>query len=333
MFQNFKLRRDLTIISLGAMLAGCGGSPLSAPPASIGAVPQARTHQPTGRSWMSPTASGQDLLYVTDGEDVYAYAYPHGQLVGELTGFVDALGECVDAAGDVFIVTPANKSNSSGIIYEYPHGGTSPIARLSDPNPVYGCAVDSHSGNLAVVGGGVAVYKHASGEPVIYDGSVGFYFCGYDTKGNLYLSAETQDPDQDQLDGLPAGGNQVEQITLSVPLYNEDYSSPPSVQWDGKYMTVSSTAEREPVYLYRLRISGDTAKVVGTTTLSSKRNTLKSGQIWIQGNRALGADFNGKASGGVDSWSYPNAAKPRGIVPHTVSLFPFGIVVSPAVSQ
>lgn len=333
MFQNFKLRRDLAIISLGAMLAGCGGSPLSAPPASIGAVPQARTHQPTARSWMSPTASGQDLLYVTDGEDVYAYAYPHGQLVGELTGFVDALGECVDAAGDVFIVTPANKSNSSGIIYEYPHGGTSPIATLSDPNPVYGCAVDSHSGNLAVVGGGVAVYKHASGEPVIYGSSEPFYFCGYDTRGDLYLSATNgRYGDQEQLVQLAKGSSTFDQISLGVTLYANN-SSPSSVQWDGKYMTVSSSVEREPTHLYRLRISGDSAKVVGTTTLSSKRNTLKSGQIWIQGNRALGADFNGKASGGVDSWSYPNAAKPRGIVPHTVSLFPFGIVVSPAVSQ
>jgi len=329
MFQNFKLRRDLTVISLGAMLAGCGGSPLSAPGALVGAVAQARAHQPHARSWIDRTASGQDLLYVSDGnESVYVYTYPRGQLVGTLTGFISPLGECVDPAGDVFVVAANDLSRSSGIIYEYAHGGTSPIATLSDPNPAYGCAVDSQSGNLAVVGGGVAVYKHASGEPVIYGSSEPFYFCGYDTRGDLYLSATNgRYGDQEQLVQLAKGSSTFDQISLGVTLYANN-SSPSSVQWDGKYMTVSSSVEREPTHLYRLRISGDSAKVVGTTTLSSKRNTLKSGQIWIQGNHALGADYNGKARGGVDSWSYPNAGKPRPVVPHSVNLFPFGIAVS-----
>jgi hypothetical protein len=315
------------------MLAGCGVSSLSNPPTSVGTVRQAEGHQPPLRSWMDPGASAQDLLYVNDGnENVYVYAYPRGHLVGTLTGFVAPTGECIDPAGDVFIVAANNLSRSSGIIYEYAHGGKSPIATLSDPNPAYGCAVDPRSGNLAVAGGGIAIYKHASGQPVIYDGSNGFYFCGYDTKGNLYLSSPTQYLDQDQLGRLSAGGSQVEQISLNVKLYNEDFSSPSSVQWDGKYVTVSSAAEREPVYLYRLHISGDSATVVGTTTLSSKKNVLKSGQVWIRGNRVLGADFF-RGKGGVDLWSYPDAGEPRSIVTNKLNLAPFGIAVSPAASQ
>jgi hypothetical protein len=343
MFQKFSFRHGLTSVSLGAMLAGCGGSPPSVPPASTGAVPQARTHQPPARSWMASTAPGRSLLYVTNGEDVYVYTYPQGDLVGTLTGFISALGECVDSAGDVFIVSLADLSGSSSIIYEYAHGGTNPIATLHDPAPAFGCAIDPTSGNLAVAGGyrsglstygDVAIYPNAQGNPSMYYSSTlpPFRLCGYDPKGNLYLSADTVYLDQDQLVRLPSGSGAFEQISLNHRLYVGS-SAPSSVQWDGKYMTASSSVSRQPVYLYRLRISGDNAKVIGTTTLSSKRNTLKSGQIWIQGNRALGADFNGKASGGVDSWSYPNAGRPRPVVPHTANLFPFGITVSTAAPQ
>jgi hypothetical protein len=333
MFQNFNLRRELTGAFLVAMLAGCGGYAMSASDRLIGAAPPVRARQPA-RSWIAPTASGKTLLYVSDGnENVYVYTYPQGQHVGTLTGFIQPSGECVNSAGDVFIVSQANESRTSGIIYKYAHGGSSPIATLIDPNPAYGCAVDLRSGDLAVAGGGVAVYKQGSGDPVIYDGSEGFYFCGYDTKGNLYLSArDTQYLGQDQLARLPAGRSQVEQIGVNVTLYDGDFASPSSVQWDGEHVTVSSAPEGQPVYVYRLHISRDRATVVGTTTLSSQKNGFKSGQVWIQGSRALGADLI-RGRGGVDLWSYPNAGKPRSIVGNRVNFAPFGIAVSPAASQ
>jgi hypothetical protein len=333
MFQNFDFRRGLSGACLVAMLAGCGGFAISASDRSIGAAPPARARQPT-RSWMAPTASAKTLLYVNDGdENVYVYTYPQGHHVGTLTGFIQPSGECVNSAGDVFIVTQANESRTSGIIYEYAHGGSSPIATLIDPNPAYGCAVDPRSGNLAVAGGGVAVYKQGSGDPIIYDGSEGFYFCGYDTKGNLYLSArDAQYLDQDQLARLPAGGSQVEQIGVSVTLYDGDFVSPSSVQWDGEHVTVSSAPEGQPVYLYRLHISGERATVVATTTLSSQKNGFKSGQVWIQDSRVLGADLI-RGRGGVDLWSYPNAGKPRSIVGNRENFAPFGITVSPLVAQ
>jgi WD40 repeat protein len=338
MFQSFNFRWGLTGACLVAMLVGCGGSPLSATPTPAGAGLQAPADQPPGRSRLDSTNSGQDLLYVNDGDEyVYVYTYPQGHLIDTLTGFIFPLGECVDSAGDVFVVTQGNKYDNSGIIYEYAHGGTSPIVTLSDPNPAFGCGVDPQSGNLAVAGRGVAIYKHASGEPVIYGGSEGFYFCGYDRKGNLYASTTNgRYGDQEQLVRLAKGSSTFEQITLSVTLYANG-NFPSSVQWDGKYMTVSSTSEGivgghdGPVYLYRLRISGDNATVVGTTTLSSRKNNFKSGQTWIQDNHVLGADFF-RGRGGVDLWSYPNAGEPRGIIPDKTNLAPFGIAVSPAVS-
>jgi hypothetical protein len=292
---------------------------------------------------MDPTASGQDLLYVTSGDYVLVYTYPQGHLVGTLTGFTSPLGECVDSASDVFIVTLANKYGSSGIVYEYAHGGTQPIATLNDPAGGYGCAIDPTSGNLAVANmadsknpygdyGDVAVYANAQGDPTMYYSSefVSFGLCGYDAKGNLYLST-FQYGSQSQIVRLPADSGKFELISLKVTLYN--WSALPSVQRDGKYMTVSSSPPREPVYVYRLRISGEKATVVGTTTLSSKKNGEKSGQIWIQGKRVLGAAYFFRGKGGVDSWSYPDAGEPRTIVPRTVRFAPFGIAVSPATSR
>jgi hypothetical protein len=283
---------------------------------------------------MDPAASRQPLLYVADGEDVYVYTYPQGHLVGTLTGFI-GLGECVDSAGNVFIVS-ASDSGGTAIVYEYAHGGVQPIATLYDPTPAFGCAVDPTSGDLAVAGkyasgsyfyGDVAVYADAQGKPNMYYSStfLPFILCGYDPEGNLYISTETQYLNQDQLVRLPAASSNFEQISLNVKLYDE--GAAPSVQWDGKYMTASSTLSREPTYLYRLHISGNSATVVGTTTLSSKKNILKSGQIWIQDNHVLGADFF-RGRGGVDSWSYPSAGEPRNVVPNKADLVPFGIAIS-----
>jgi hypothetical protein len=79
------------------------------------------------------------------------------------------VGACADANGDVFIVESLS-------INEYAHGGTQPIATLSDPSGYgFGCAVDPTTGNLAVVNDGsryistdVLIYHNASGEPVGY---------------------------------------------------------------------------------------------------------------------------------------------------------------------
>jgi len=314
------LRCALSCCAAAAMLAGCGGS--QPPIGASGALPQASalaTHADHGKSWMKPEAKSKELLYVTSGDDVYVYTYPQGRLVGTLTGFMSPLGECVDAAGNVFIVTLANKYGSSGIVYEYAHGGTQPIVTLNDPAGGYGCAIDPTSGNLAVANmadsnnpygdyGDVAVYANAQGGPTMYYSSefASFGLCGYDAKGNLYLSTFLYGS-QSQLVRLAADSSEFELISLKVTLYN--WSALPSVQRDGKYMTVSSSAPREPAYVYRLRISGDTATVVGTTTLSSKRNGTKSGQIWIEGKRVLGAAYFFRGKGGVDSWSYPNAGE------------------------
>jgi hypothetical protein len=132
-----------------ALLSACGASqpPIGAP----GAMPQSlgtSTHLMRRPSWMAPDATRKNLLYISDvgTNDVYVYESLSLKLAGTLTGFSEPQGECSDAAGNVWITN----TNMSQII-EYAHGGTTPIATLSDPYefPV-GCAVDPRSGNLAV---------------------------------------------------------------------------------------------------------------------------------------------------------------------------------------
>ena len=112
--------------------AGCGGA------RSTGAMPQ--TAAGSAQTAANPgSKSGGDLLYVDDGGTDYsgayalAYTYPQGKHVATLTGFRRLTGECSDANGDVFIVAPGEELSNPTTVYEFAHGGTSPIAELSDP--------------------------------------------------------------------------------------------------------------------------------------------------------------------------------------------------------
>jgi hypothetical protein len=191
-------------LSVGILLFGCGAPQATTP---SGATPQPASTRAVRGSWMKPGTSGQDLLYTAGGENgrgiVYVYTYPQGALVGTLTGMIQPSGVCTDSAGNVFIVAYTTGSLGSSTIYEYAHGGTSPVAMLSDPGVALGCAVDPKTGNLAVANtsdftnpyeddwGDIAIYPEARGNPKIYydDGFPAFYNCGYDNEGNLYVSA------------------------------------------------------------------------------------------------------------------------------------------------
>ncbi|MGB8909422.1 MAG: hypothetical protein WCC84_11805, partial [Candidatus Cybelea sp.] len=281
-----------------------------------GVVPVRVQGPPATKSWIDATASRGDLLYIAatpifPNGVVYVYTYPQRKLVGTLTGFAEPFGECTDSAGDVFIVAFSNTSSSlSSTIYEYAHGGTSPIATLSDPNVAFSCAVDPMTGNLAAAGDGVAVYQHAAGNPTIYNSSDAFKFCGYDNHGNLYLTARSDHyGNQAQLVRLSSGSNEFDQIQLGTKLY-AGIRLWPSVQWDGKHMTVSSNPNGNPISIYRLRISGSSATVIGTTEVSSAKNNY-SGQTWIRGDTIIGTGNTKRAYESAFFWRYPTGGVAR----------------------
>jgi len=338
----------LASCAVAAMLVGCGGSP---PPIGMpGAMPQSRvTPAGAGRSWMKPGTSNQDLLYVTGYEDeglVDIYTYPQGEKVGAITGLVAPQGACVDAAGNVFVTDRAPESNSS-VIYEYAHGGTTPIATLSDPAFATGCAVDPATGNLAVSGvigtthyrGAVAVYANAEGTPSMYYGAksiVGFLYCVYNNHSDLYVTEYFNDSGEAYAVGrLAHGRSRIDQIMINKPIRGFP-ELPPSALWDGKRVVISSvrTGPDGKVSLYRLAISGKTARVVGTTVLNhcGRRETV--GQAWLFGGMVFSSIFQHYYSH-IAWWRYPNGGKPSGISSRVFvsPTQPLGLTLSPAQSS
>ena len=305
-------RYALTIGVTAALLAGCGGSqsPIGAPP-----VPQSHAlagYADHGGSWMLPEAKSQDLLYISASPywpngDVYVYTYPQGHLVGDLSGLFKPVGECADSQGNVFVVTLSSASTSSNV-YEYAHGGTTPIATLSDPNVALSCAIDPQTGNLAAGGDGVAIFSSAQGIPAIYNSSFAFKHCGFDNRGDLYLSAlSSQYGDQAQLIRLTKGSAAFQTIVVNAKLYSSARLWP-SVQWDDNRLVVSSNRDDEPITFYRLRVKGAMASVTGATTVTTANNNY-SGQTWIQGGRALAAG-NHKHHQMAFLWKFPEGGPP-----------------------
>jgi hypothetical protein len=122
-------------------------------------------HPDSRKSWMKHEANNQRLLYVSDvaTDDVDVYAYKSGSLVGQLTGFNEPQGICSDKAGNVYITNTLDSN-----IFEYAHGGTSPVQKFDDPGqlPVdCDATIDGlTAANIGTTGGGV-------GSLSIYEGT------------------------------------------------------------------------------------------------------------------------------------------------------------------
>ena len=269
---------------------------------------------------MAPDAKPQDLLYVSDlaTYDVNVYSYPGGKFEGKLTGFGGPEGECTDATGDVFI---ANFAGSN--ILEYAHGGTSPIATLSDPGyyPV-GCSIDLTTGNLAVANyvttggggqGGVVIYKDAKGSPKAYTDPkiVSTSYCGYDGAGNLFVDGLTSSSTFAFAE-LPRGGTSLKNVSL-----NQTIGIPGGIQWDGSHVTVGDRATN---VIYRFAISGTNGKKTGSTQLTGASEVS---QFWIDGVRVIGSD---PVAGNVRFWNYPTGGSPAKTITGLVQ--PVGATVS-----
>ena len=241
-------------------------------------------HDERVSSWMRTGAASLDLLYVSDEgtNAVYVYSWPQARLVGKLTHISYPQGECGDAAGHVFI-TSFDPSYGSRIL-KYAHGGTKPLLRVEDKGYfASGCAIDS-DGNLAATNlettdlrfGNLAVYNRLGQLVGLYaGGGMAFYFfCGYDSAGNLYVDGAR---DFNPYDGfafaeLPAGSSALTNISL-----NQSFNYPGGVQWDGTYVAVGDSYENA---IYRFSIKGSGGTEVGSTPLEGGSYVL---QFWIQG--------------------------------------------------
>ncbi len=277
-----RLKRGLGMALTAVLLAACGGGTAPQSSSSLPAVESlnARYANPE-RSWIRPGAASGTLLYVSsiNTEAVYIFSYPRLRLVGYLGQFGHQLaGICSDQKGNVFVP----QFNHPKIL-EYAHGGTKPIASLKLPGSYpYTCAVDPTTGNLAVAAafynGGVrvAIYNSAKGKPAIYsDPYAKGPLCGYDNHSNLFVDGSGKSRNF-VLSELAKGATSFSEITV-----NYDIRSSGNVQWDGKYITVLDGSYG---VIYRLKIAGSSATVVGSTTLNDAGGAFGS---WIHGHHVI----------------------------------------------
>lgn len=321
-------RTSLWLSAIAAIAtSGCGSAPPV--PTLSQALEQGYRSRPGANagaavSWMAPEAKTDDLLYVGgNNAELTVYSYPKGKLVGAVQNpdFYVLSGECVDAAGDIFVTSLGN-----GKIFEYKHGGKKPIATLQAAtiDPV-DCSVDPTTGNLAVTtlgfgsSGNVAVYPHASGSPTNYtDPNIYYYFfCSYDDQGNLYVDGQEESPRPFRFAELPRGSGTFTDVTL-----NQTIDWPSSVLWDGKYVAVGDEVTPD---VYEFAVSGSTGTLEASTPINGVQYD---DAFWLRGSRILVATGGGSYQS-IEFFGYPAGGNPIKAITKGVA-GPGGLTISPA---
>jgi hypothetical protein len=330
-------------ISAGLVIAtfsACAQSPLRTNP--VGPEAALTASQPlaaTNGSWMAPEAKTSNLLYVAaSGNVIYALSYPRGKIVGELTGFPgNPQYLCVGRRGDLFVTIPGGGSNISQI-YGFRHGGSRPIAKLTDPGNAQGCSVDTTTGDLAIANlhsdigrihyGTIVIFKKARGSPKVYrTKNVGeFEFCTYDSQGNLLADGGDR-RFRFALVMLPHAAHQFQQITLNQPPRRLG-----PVQWDGTNFALGYAGTNT---LYQIAVSGSSASVVKTIRLRSMRLNELFEQFWVQGDAIIAILAKpGGHSEYLGFWPYPGGGTYTKILRHLGSeQYMTGVAVSTASSR
>lgn len=317
-----------------AMLAGCGGTgvqlghpglPFAPSFRAAGPLPLTAPSSRGRRSWTSAGAKRiKKLMYVAGAflNTVYVYDYEKRKLVGELTGFDQPNGECVDRKGNIWITSWQGTTTT-----EYAHGGTSPIATLTTTQTFQtACSIDPTTGNLAVgtFYGTLYVFKNARGTPATYSSQACPYLWGpgYDDKGNLFVEAEATGTSAVLICELPHRGK-----SLKVVPFNWTIHYGADVMWDGKYMTFADQSFggselQAGVYQAKLNASGDLT-LVGSTKLADPCGNSDVIQPFIvgrtntpenmkQGTAATGS--NNSCLTNVDLWPYPSGGNPSYVI-------------------
>jgi hypothetical protein len=273
---------------------------------------------------MSPLAKRvHPLLYSSDAltNEVYVYAVngKNDTPLGELTGFDEPYGMCADKSGNVYITNMQGND-----ILEYAHGGTTAIKTLSDSygNPG-GCSVNPKTGDLAVtnfLGGGsgygsLVIYSGGSGSGTLIN--IGTYQVVYapvyDSKGNLFFETMNDSNQQATVYELPNGGSSV--VPLALPS-GITIHSPSGVTWDGKDVGITDeeyeSGNDEGVY--RLAVSGSSAKLVGQASYSDDCYYTFSivVQPIVYKDRFIGGNFYCYYANNfrLDYWNYKTGGSP-----------------------
>jgi hypothetical protein len=307
---------------------------------SLGAVPV--QHLNRGKSWIRSNAGKEWLLYVSDASsgavDIYNYRSKAGKLYGQITGLSFPYGQCIDGAGDVYVV-----DNATAQIYEYAHGGTTPIATASDTygDPI-GCSVDPTTGNVAVANfdglasdaGGIDIFAGGlSGSQTNYPNSNLYHLWppGYDPSGNLFVQG-TDYSGAISLAELPARKKKFTFLTgLTIDF-------PGSVAWDGSYIAVTDQNYQYnyTTMIYRITVSGSKVTIVRATDLTDTCYPYRNWMVAVQpfvgamGKRNTVVAGNLQCPNRVGFWNYTKGGAPKRVLPPGIAPgVPYGQSVSP----
>ena len=177
---------------------------------------------------------------------------------------------------------------------------------------------------LQASAGSVAIYSDPSGPPTSFVDNDFFlyFFCGYDTKGNLYVDGVNNGTTASELGILPKGGS-----TLTTIAVNKTIVYPGAVQWDGKDVAIEDVTDDT---LYRVKVSGTKGTVVGTTTFKGPRaDELE--QFWLQGTTlVMPYGTSNRQMHKIGLWAYPAGGSPTSDLTVTGSVELFGSTVSVA---
>jgi hypothetical protein len=253
----------LGVCAIMGVLAGCGGAQTGSPAGST----LASYANPSGKNARVP------LLYVANAASstVKFLRFPENGHRHVLETVPHPEGLCSDSVGHVFVTS--GKSRNNGEIVEFPHASSRRIATLQDRDTKpMACAVDTLTGNLAVVGGpstsdksgNVAVYAAAQGKPTIYsDPNLYSYFaCAYDDAGNLYVEG-TNAGGAVGFAELPKGSQGLSSFSI-----NQTMTVAGGIAWDGTYLIVGGNFSASNHFdIYQVSISGSTGTVANTIQL------------------------------------------------------------------
>jgi len=292
-----KTLRLLALTLTFAIVAGCGGS--QSPVGSPGAMPQ--SHAIAEKAALRNRSTSGALLYVISyGYGVTMLSYPGLVNNGSFSPEGLATNVCSDQTGNVYVTT------GNGVIYEYAHGGTTPIKTLTDPNysPIHGCSVDPTTGNLAVAnsgpsGGNVAVYAGGQGQPTYYsETSITTYAgCAYDGSGNLLVAGfdHRNKSAGGRLLELRSGSSKLIEITLDQQIAVPDLNS---LEWNDRYLAYGGTdyGQRN---IYHIRITKSKGTLVGNTVAKGVHPGW-----WIAG-KTLISPFGLQKTEELGFWTYP----------------------------
>ncbi|MBV9103318.1 MAG: hypothetical protein JO060_06980 [Candidatus Eremiobacteraeota bacterium] len=261
----------------------------------------AAARPPRSVPWAFSAAHRSSLLYVGTGDNVYMLSYPAGVIIGALN--VPGYDICSDPEGNVFVPRTAIDEVS-----EYAHGFPSPRATLHVDDQPLGCAVDPVTRNLAVTlegsgASGVAVFPNAKEPAQYYDDTAVYQYglCGYDGAGNLFVDGTGTG---NVLAELPKGASTFENFAL-----NGDFDPFGSVEWDGRFMTLTNPSTKK---IYRIQLLKSRVKIAGTTALRGWHDAYSGHwpyvQTWLRDDTFFA---QGTSNGAIGLWRYPVGGSPR----------------------